>query len=155
MLGTLIGGALLGAALSGGGSDPKPPKKMSYDEAYEQAEDALGNQYRDNRQKVLDDINRNMISSGFYGQAPGDYLKQDAMTDMERDYEAQKSRYAQNLRNSNYAEAYQQYQHELQQDNRQFGNIGMGAALGKNLATGTALGGGWGSALGALAGAFF
>jgi len=118
MLGALIGGALLGGALSGGGSEPKAPQKMSYDEALKQAEDALRQPYQDNREQVISDINRNMVSKGFYGQAPGDYLKQDAMTDMENDYQTQKSRYAQNLRNSNYAEAYQQYTHELQQYNQ-------------------------------------
>jgi hypothetical protein len=118
MLGALVGGALLGSALSGGGSEPKAPQKMSYDEALKQAEDALRQPYQDNREQVISDINRNMVSKGFYGQAPGDYLKQDAMTDMENDYQTQKSRYAQNLRNSNYAEAYQQYTHELQQYNQ-------------------------------------
>lgn len=118
MLGALVGGALLGSALSGGGSEPEAPQKMSYDEALKQAEDALRQPYQDNREQVINDINRNMVSKGFYGQAPGDYLKQDAMTDMENDYQTQKSRYAQNLRNSNYAEAYQQYTHELQQYNQ-------------------------------------
>ena len=41
MLGALVSGALLGSALSGGGSEPKAPQKMSYDEALKQAEDAL------------------------------------------------------------------------------------------------------------------
>jgi hypothetical protein len=118
MLGALVSGALLGSALSGGGSEPKAPQKMSYDEALKQAEDALRQPFQDNREQVINDINRNMVSKGFYGQAPGDYLKQDAMTDMENDYQTQKSRYAQNLRNSNYAEAYQQYTHELQQYNQ-------------------------------------
>lgn len=99
-------------------SKPKPPEKMSYEDALTQAEDALRNPYEENRKNVLNDINRNMVSKGFYGQAPGDYLTQDAMTDMANDYETQKSRYAQNLRNNDYAESYQKYQTELQQANQ-------------------------------------
>lgn len=155
MLGTIIG--TIGAGILGNAmkDDPEPPKKMSYDKALNQAEDALQQPYQENREKVLDDINRNMISSGFYGQAPGDYLKQDAMTDMENDYQTQKSRYAQNLRNTNYREGWQKYQNELQQREKKFGNIGTGAGLGYQIGSETSIGGGWGAGLGALTGAFF
>lgn len=119
MLGALLGGAVLGSLFGGGSSsEPKAPEKMSYEQALAQADDALRQPYLDNKNGVIDDINRNMVSKGFYGQAPGDYLKQEAMTDMENDYQTQKSRYAQNLRNSDYAEAYQQYTNELQQFNQ-------------------------------------
>lgn len=118
LTGALVGG--LASSLFGGGGKDKPsaPKKMSYEQALKEAEDALKQPYLDNKNQVIDDINRNMVSKGFYGQAPGDYLKQDAMTDMENDYQTQKSRYATNLRNTDYAEQYQQYQHELQQANQ-------------------------------------
>jgi len=119
MLGALIGGAVLGSMFGGGGGDtPDAPQKMSYEEALKQAEDALRQPYQDNKKNVIDDINRNMVSKGFYGQAPGDYITQDAMTDMENDYQTQKNRYAQNLRNTDYAEAYQRYQTDLQQANQ-------------------------------------
>lgn len=117
LTGALIGG-LASNLLGGGSSEPKAPKKMSYEEALRQAEDSLRNPYEENRERVINDINRNMVAKGFYGQAPGDYLKQEAMTDMENDYQTQKSRYAQNLRNTNYAEQYQQYTNELQQYNQ-------------------------------------
>jgi len=114
----LVAGGIASKLFGGGDDKPDAPEKMSYQEALRQAEDALRTPYEENRENVLSDINRNMVSRGFYGQAPGDYLKQDAMTDMENDYQTQKSRYAQNLRNSNYAEAYQQYQTQLQQYNQ-------------------------------------
>jgi len=117
LTGALIGG-LASNLLGGGSSEPKAPKKMSYEEALRQAEDSLRNPYEENRERVISDINRNMVAKGFYGQAPGDYLKQEAMTDMENDYQTQKSRYAQNLRNTNYAEQYKQYTNELQQYNQ-------------------------------------
>lgn len=114
----MIGAGLLGAALGSGGSKPKAPEKMSYEEALEQAEDSLRNPYEENKKQVLNDVNRNLVSRGFYNQAPGDYIKQDVMTDMANDYQTQKSRYASNLRNTDYAEAYQKYTHQLQQSNQ-------------------------------------
>ena len=148
MAAAALGGALLGSR-SSRSSQPSAPERMSYEDAYEQAEDALTPHFEKDRQRVWDDISRNMVASGFYGQAPGDSLRTQAMTDMQSDFSGQKSRYAQNLRSTEYAEDYRRYQHELQQRDDRFGSIGTGAALGYQV------GGGWGAAIGALTGAFF
>ena len=111
-----LGGALLGSR-SSRSSQPSAPERMSYEDAYSQAEDVLTPQFESNREQVLTDVDKNLISRGFYGQAPGDYMKSGVMGDMQSQFEGQKSQYAQNLRQNEYAQDYQVYQHQLQQYN--------------------------------------
>lgn len=99
----------------GGDDDAEAPERMSYKEAYSQAQDVLTPQYQASREGVIEDIDTNLISRGFYGQAPGDAMKASTMADMENDFQSQLAQYATNLQNNQYAQDYQTYQLDLQQ----------------------------------------
>ena len=113
-------GLALGALSSalGGSDEPERPERMPYSEAMKQAESVLQPQYGKNREQVLSDIDNNLVNRGFYGQAPGDAMKSETMGDMASNYQSQKNRYAQNLRNNQYNQDFQIYQSELQQSNQ-------------------------------------
>jgi hypothetical protein len=108
--------------LTGGGSsqpkEPKAPERMSYDEAMGQARDVMTPQYEESKENVMGDVNKNLISRGFYGQAPGDALRANTMGNMETDFQGQLANYATNLQNQQYAQDYQTYQTNLGQYNQ-------------------------------------
>lgn len=113
---------LLGAAAlaSGGnrGAEPKEPERMDYDQALKQATDILTPQYEKSRKDVMSRINNNLISRGFYGQAPGDALRAKTMGNMETDFTGQLANYATNLQNNRYTQDYQSYLTQLDQYNQ-------------------------------------
>ena len=111
-------GYLIGSS-GGDSSEPEAPERMDYSEALKQAEKAMKPQYEKARARTLSDVDRNLISRGFYGQAPGDAFKARTMADMESDYQGQLSSAATNLQNQQYMQDYQVYQTELQQRNQQ------------------------------------
>ena len=114
----LLIGAGVGAAVSGGSSKPKAPERMSYEDALRQAEEAMAPRYEKSRERVLGDVDRSLISRGFYGQAPGDAFKARTMADMESDFQGQLAQAATNLQNSQYMQDYQTYQTQLQYGNQ-------------------------------------
>jgi hypothetical protein len=97
---------------------PKAPERMPYEDALSQAEESMRPQYEQGRERVLGDIEKNLISRGFYGQAPGDAFTAGTMADMESDYQGQLSQAATNLQSQQYAQDYQTYQTNLQQANQ-------------------------------------
>ena len=99
--------------------EPKAPEKMPYEDALGQAEDVLRPSYDKSVGNVMQNVNNNMVSRGFYGQAPGDNMRANVKSDMASDYESQKSNYAQNLQNNDYTQQYQTYQTGLNQKNQQ------------------------------------
>jgi len=103
---------------SNGGSQPQVPERMNYEDALKQAEEAMRPQYEKSRERVLSDIDRSLISRGFYGQAPGDAFKARTMADMESDFQGQLAQAATNLQNSQYMQDYQTYQTQLQYGNQ-------------------------------------
>lgn len=115
----VIGGMVLGNFLGDSKkSEPKAPQRMSYEQALGQARNILTPQYEKGRERVLGDVNRNLIGRGFYGQAPGDALRAGTMADMEADFQGQLASAATNLQDRRYAQDYQLYQTQLQQANR-------------------------------------
>ena len=62
--------------------EPKAPEKMSYENALGQAEDVLRPSYDKSVKNTMQNVNNNMVSRGFYGQAPGDYVQQSAMAEL-------------------------------------------------------------------------
>lgn len=114
-----VGGALVNNLFSSNkSSNSSKPKRMSYEDAYSQAQDVLTPQYEKNREKTLGQVDNNLINRGFYGQAPGDSLKAGVMTDMENDFQGQLANYATNLQNQQYDQDYQTYQLGLQEQQR-------------------------------------
>jgi len=100
-------------------NQPKPPEKMSYDEAYGRAEEMLEPRYQENREQVMSDINNNLVSRGFYGQAPGDAMRAETMGDMQSQYESQLVKTAMDIQNQNFNMDYKQYQANLQNEQQQ------------------------------------
>src|SRR5690554_5806919 len=92
-------GALLGGLFSSKKSKPKAPERMPYEESLKMAEESMRPSYEKGRERVLGDVDRNLIGRGFYGQAPGDSLKASTMADMESDFQGQLARAATNLQN--------------------------------------------------------
>lgn len=111
----LIGGSLLSSSKK---STPKAPTRMPYEQALKQAEAAMRPQYEKGRERVLDDIATNLVSRGFYGQAPGDAFTARTMADMESDFQGQLAQAATNLQNQQYMQDYQLYQTNLQYGNQ-------------------------------------
>lgn len=111
-------GYVAGSSGSSGGSQPQAPERMNYEDALKQAEEAMRPQYEKSRERVLSDVDRSLISRGFYGQAPGDAFKARTMANMESDFQGQLAQAATNLQNSQYMQDYQTYQTQLQYGNQ-------------------------------------
>ena len=114
-----LGIELVSNLFGGDDDEPKAPEKMPYEDALGQAEDVLRPSYDKSVGNVMQNVNNNMVSRGFYGQAPGDNMRANVRSNMASDYESQKSNYAQNLQNNDYTQQYQAYQTELKQGNQQ------------------------------------
>ena len=162
MWGAIIGGglSLLGSVLgnnskkSSSSSNSSSGYQLSYKDALSQAEDVLKPQYEESKENTLNQLDNNMINTGFYGQAPGDAIKADTMADMETDFQSQLSQYATELQDRQFKKNYQEYQLQNQQQEQTFGNIGTGAAIGQQIGEGFGESG-WGTGIGALAGWLF
>lgn len=110
-------GGLIDSSFSGNNSKPKQPSRMDYDTALGQARDILTPQYERSRDNTMNKINNNLVSRGFYGQAPGDALRANAMVDMENNFQGQLANYATNMQDNRFNQDMQNYQMQMQEYN--------------------------------------
>src|SRR5690554_2363614 len=68
-----------------------------YESALGEAEAILGPQYQRAREQTMSEVDRNMVSRGFYGQAPGDAISASTLTDLDMAYQAALGNYATNI----------------------------------------------------------
>ena len=88
----------------GGGNSMGP---MDYEQAYEQAEEILSPQFKQQRQE----LSRNQRQRGFYGQMPGDVMEQQLASQQV----AQTGQMATDLQHQDWQRQMQQEQFEFQQ----------------------------------------
>ena len=69
----------------------------NYESALREAEAILGPQYQRAREQTMSEVDRNMVSRGFYGQAPGDAIRASTLTDLDMAYQAALGNYATNI----------------------------------------------------------
>ncbi len=69
----------------------------NYESALKEAEAILGPQYQRAREQTMSEVDRNMVSRGFYGQAPGDAIRASTLTDLDTAYQAALGNYATNI----------------------------------------------------------
>lgn len=79
------------------GSLSNNPERRKYESALEEAEAILGPQYQRAREQTMSEVDRNMVSRGFYGQAPGDAIRASTLTDLDMAYQAALGNYATNI----------------------------------------------------------
>ncbi len=73
------------------------PERRKYESALMEAEAILGPQYQRAREQTMSEVDRNMVSRGFYGQAPGDAIRASTLTDLDMAYQAALGNYATNI----------------------------------------------------------
>src|SRR5690554_6765064 len=69
----------------------------NYESALKEAEAILGPQYQRAREQTMSEVDRNIVSRGFYGQAPGDAIRASTLTDLDMAYQAALGNYATNI----------------------------------------------------------
>lgn len=69
----------------------------NYESALKEAEAILGPQYQRAREQTMSEVDRNIVSRGFYGQAPGDAIRARTLTDLDMAYQAALGNYATNI----------------------------------------------------------
>lgn len=79
------------------GSLSDDPERRKYESALMEAEAILGPQYQRAREQTMSEVDRNMVSRGFYGQAPGDAIRASTLTDLDMAYQAALGNYATNI----------------------------------------------------------
>lgn len=79
------------------GSLSNNPERRKYESALMEAEAILGPQYQRAREQTMSEVDRNMVSRGFYGQAPGDAIRASTLTDLDMAYQAALGNYATNI----------------------------------------------------------
>lgn len=94
-LGNIAGKLDLARGMSGSLSDN--PERRKYESALMEAEAILGPQYQRAREQTMSEVDRNMVSRGFYGQAPGDAIRASTLTDLDMAYQAALGNYATNI----------------------------------------------------------
>ncbi|MFW6122250.1 MAG: hypothetical protein ACOC80_15310, partial [Petrotogales bacterium] len=134
-----------GAFGSGSSNDEMPdtPEPMDYEKAYKQAEDVLQPEFEQQQQ----DLSKQQVNRGFYGQMPGDVMQQELAGQQESQLAQQATDIQQQdwQRNMQEYEAEMgQYQQEEQEKSNFWGTVG-GIA-------GSFLGGPGGGAVGSWAG---
>ena len=119
-----------------------------FDEYYNQAEDILSPKFKEQ----MENLSAKQVNRGFYGQMPADVMQQE----LANKQTAQKTQYAQRLKQQDWENEMQQKQFELQkkQYNEQMqerenqstlSSMGTGAAIGSSFGpVGAAVGGGLG-----------
>ena len=86
----------------------------NYESALMEAEAILGPQYQRAREQTMREVDRNMVSRGFYGQAPGDAIRASTLTDLDTAYQAALGNYATNIMDRRAQMELQKEQMELQ-----------------------------------------
>ena len=85
-----------------------------YESALGEAEAILGPQYQRAREQTMSEVDRNMVSRGFYGQAPGDAIRASTLTDLDTAYQSALGNYATNIMDRRTQLELQKEQMELQ-----------------------------------------
>lgn len=145
------------------GSLSDDPERRKYESALMEAEAILGPQYQRAREQTMSEVDRNMVSRGFYGQAPGDAIRASTLTDLDMAYQAALGNYATNIMDRRAQMELQKYMFEKEmQEQRQQSkdrkksslNLGIGTIIGGFLGgpAGAAIGTGIGNLLSSLFG---
>lgn len=132
-----ISGKMFGQ-MSGSLSDD--PERRKYESALREAEAILGPQYQRAREQTMSEVDRNMVSRGFYGQAPGDAIRASTLTDLDMAYQAALGNYATNIMDRRAQMELQKYMFDKEmQEQRQQSKDKKSSAIWTGI--GTALGG--------------
>lgn len=111
-----------------------------YESALGEAEAILGPQYQRAREQTMSEVDRNMVSRGFYGQAPGDAIRASTLTDLDMAYQAALGNYATNIMDRRAQMELQKYMFDKEmQEQRQQSKDKKSSAIWTGI--GTALGG--------------
>src|SRR5690606_12866386 len=111
----------------------------NYESALMEAEAILGPQYQRAREQTMSEVDRNMVSRGFYGQAPGDAIRARTLTDLDMAYQAALGNYATNIMDRRAQMELQKYmfEKEMEEQRKQSKDrkkssfhLGLGTALG-------------------------
>ena len=102
---------------NGGGSDYNYSFSdlnfMDYDEALRQARGILDPQFNRAKENTLGNLAQEQIGRGFYGQAPGDAITQQAVADLSAQYLGTLSQSAQGIMQNDFSKQMQMAQYEL------------------------------------------
>lgn len=143
-----IAGKMFGQ-MSGSLSDN--PEREKYESALREAEAILGPQYQRAREQTMSEVDRNIVSRGFYGQAPGDAIRASTLTDLDMAYQAALGNYATNIMDRRAQMELQKYMFEKEmEEQRKQSKDKKSSAIWT--AVGTALGGLFGGPAGAAIG---
>ena len=121
------------------GSLSDDPERRKYESALMEAEAILGPQYQRAREQTMSEVDRNMVSRGFYGQAPGDAIRASTLTDLDMAYQAALGNYATNIMDRRAQMELQKYmfEKEMEEQRKQSKDrkkssfwSGLGTALG-------------------------
>lgn len=111
----------------------------NYESALREAEAILGPQYQRAREQTMSEVDRNIVSRGFYGQAPGDAIRASTLTDLDMAYQAALGNYATNIMDRRAQMELQKYmfEKEMEEQRKQSKDrkkssfwSGLGTALG-------------------------
>lgn len=123
----------------------------NYESALREAEAILGPQYQRAREQTMSEVDRNIVSRGFYGQAPGDAIRASTLTDLDMAYQAALGNYATNIMDRRAQMELQKYMFDKEmKEQRQQSKDRKSAAIWTGI--GTALGGLFGGPAGAAIG---
>lgn len=81
---------------------PQTPEAMNYQFAMKQARNALNPGYQQQLDETLGKINTQNVQRGFYGQATGDQIKQNAAANLAAQHNANVAKQALNVRRSDW-----------------------------------------------------
>lgn len=137
------------------------PERRKYESALEEAEAILGPQYQRAREQTMSEVDRNMVSRGFYGQAPGDAIRASTLTDLDMAYQAALGNYATNIMDRRAQMEMQKYMFdkEMEEQRQQSKDrkkssvyLGLGTAIGGFLGgpAGAAIGSGIGNIISSI-----
>lgn len=133
------------------GSLSDDPERRKYESALMEAEAILGPQYQRAREQTMSEVDRNMVSRGFYGQAPGDAIRASTLTDLDMAYQAALGNYATNIMDRRAQMELQKYMFDKEmQEQRQQSKDKKSSSIWTGI--GTALGGLFGGPAGAAIG---
>src|SRR5690606_3584479 len=112
---------------------PKPPPTLSYDEALQRAQDVLNPIYSQQIERTLENIDRNSLARGFFGQLPHAALRRSTAAQLEADRAAQVAALANQMVGQSEQTALEQQRLAAQYALGKFDRLNQAAQTARNL----------------------
>lgn len=112
---SIVGGVVSSATAPKAPKAPPPPPTLTWEQARKQAGDVLNPIYDQQSKNTLQNVDRQSIARGFYGQMPADAFRGARAADVEVARAGQIGSLAQQMQGQNYQQALQSQQLAMQQ----------------------------------------